>query len=91
MITHRDVTEQDLSVICQLPENETELFNMFPLSSYPLTHEQLKNAVNKRDASTVFLMDDQVFGFANLYSLKHDKSAGIGNVIVSKKFIAQKY
>jgi hypothetical protein len=40
---------------------------MFPKASYPLTIDQLKEAIAQRFDSTVVLLDDRVAGFANFY------------------------
>ncbi len=83
VLKHRSVTEQDLDVICQFPNDKMELFNMFPAATFPLDPKQLTKAINDRYASTVFLLDDMIVGFANYYSVQEGKCGSIGNVIVS--------
>ena len=67
MLTHRPVLDADIPLICQFPQSEHELFFMFPKASYPLTIDQLKEAIAQRFDSTVVLLDDRVAGFANFY------------------------
>ena len=83
MLTYRPVQEADISFICQFPQSEHELFFLFPKASYPLTIEQLKNAIDQRTDSTVVLLDDKVVGFANFYICEPGKKCAIGNVVVA--------
>lgn len=85
MLTNRDVIESDIDIICQFPRNKIELFNIFPAATFPLDYKQLKGAIDNRFSSTVFLLDGQIVGFANLYSVKQGETAGIGNVIIAPK------
>ena len=41
----RNVEENDLKEICNFPQNEQELYFMFPKADYPLTVDQLDNIV----------------------------------------------
>jgi ribosomal protein S18 acetylase RimI-like enzyme len=83
MFTYRSVQEADIALICQFPQSESELFFLYPKASYPLTFEQLKQAVDQRSDSTVALMNDKVVGFANFYVCEPGEKCAIGNVIVS--------
>lgn len=83
MLTYRQIQEVDIASICQFPQSECELFFMFPKASYPLTIEQLKNAIDQRSDSTVVLLDEQVCGFANFYVCEPGEKCAIGNVIVA--------
>jgi ribosomal protein S18 acetylase RimI-like enzyme len=83
MFSHRPVQDGDLPLICQFPQNEQELFFMFPKADYPLTIEQIRISIDQRWDSTVVLLDQKVVGFANFYAFKPGESCSIGNVVVS--------
>jgi RimJ/RimL family protein N-acetyltransferase len=70
-------------LICQFPQNEIELFFMYPKATYPLTYDQLKAAIDQRWESTVVLLDKVVSGFANFYICEPGVNCSIGNVIIS--------
>lgn len=82
-LTHRPVSEKDMPIICGFPQNEDELFFLFPKATFPLTPAQLQDAVAQRSDSTVVELDDVVVGFANFYRWKIGGCCSIGNVIVS--------
>lgn len=82
ILTHRISTDEDLQSIIQLPEDEISLFYMFPKATFPLTIEQLKEVINNRFESTVFLLDDQIIGYANIYFYADEKEPYIGNVLL---------
>ncbi len=88
-ITHRLVTDQDVQAICNLPQNEDELFFLFPKATFPLTPPQLQKAIEMRSDSTVVLSDDKIVGFANFYRWDMGGCCAIGNVIVAPKARAQ--
>lgn len=81
-LTHRPVADQDISLLCGFPRNETELFFLFPKADYPLTPPQLCAAIAQRADSTVVERDSVVVGFANFYQWEHGGSCAIGNVMV---------
>jgi ribosomal protein S18 acetylase RimI-like enzyme len=83
MLTHRSVEEADIPVICRFPQSEQELFFLFPKASYPLTFEQLKDAIDRRSDSTVILLNGKIVGFANFYLCEPGKRCAIGNVVVA--------
>ncbi len=83
MLTYRAVQQADIPFICQFPQSERELFFLYPKASYPLTNEQLKNAISQRTDSTVVLLDDRVVGFANFYICEPGERCAIGNVGVA--------
>lgn len=89
MLTHRPVQEADISVICQFPQSESELFFMHPRGSHPLTHEQLRKAIGERFDSTVVLSDHRISGFANFFICEPGERCAIGNVIVAPEFRRQ--
>lgn len=82
-LKHRAITEEDIHVICVLAKNQDELFYFFPKASYPLTPDQLRNAISQRADSTVVEFEDQVVAFANFYKWESAGTCSIGNVIVS--------
>ena len=84
-LSYRTVEVSDLKKICQLPENEEELFFMFPKAQFPLTVEQLEIAVRNRFDSTVILLNEEVVAFANFYEAEEGKHCSIGNAVVSFK------
>ncbi|NDW19584.1 GNAT family N-acetyltransferase [Dysgonomonas sp. 216] len=78
----RDIEENDFELICCFPQNEDELFNMFPKAQYPLTAEKLKECAKERLEPTVFMYDSKIAGYANLYHIENEKLGFVGNVIV---------
>lgn len=85
-LSYRPVKVRDFERICQFPQNESELFFMFPKAKYPLTVAQLRETVKERFDSTVILFGDEVAGFANFYDKADNKYCCIGNVIVNADF-----
>ena len=83
---HREVNSADLEIICRFPQDETELFFMYPKSVFPLTIEQLKTAIDSRYDSTVILSNNAVVGFANFHEVINDQYCSIGNVIINPAF-----
>lgn len=83
---HREVIPGDLAIICNFPQNENELFYMFPKAVFPLTVDQLKSSVDNRFDSTVVTVENDVAGFANFYEVKTHQYCSIGNVIVNPKY-----
>lgn len=83
MLNHRPVQDQDISIICQFPQSEDELFFMYPKATYPLTYNQLKSAIDQRNESTVILLDESIAGYANFYICEFGGKCCIGNVIIA--------
>lgn len=82
-LSHRIVTDQDIPVICGFPQDEDELFFLFPKASFPLTPSQLQAAIDQRADSTVVELDHKVVAFANFYRWESGGCCAIGNVIVA--------
>jgi ribosomal protein S18 acetylase RimI-like enzyme len=82
-LSHRPVEEKDIPIICGFPQNEDELFFLFPKASFPLAPSQLQEAIESRADSTVVEINGKVSGFANFYRWETGGSCSIGNVIVS--------
>lgn len=83
MLTYRPVQQSDINVICGFPQNEDELFFMFPKASFPLTPAQLETAIAARSDSTVVELEGRVVGFANFYRWEQHGICSIGNVVIS--------
>ncbi|MDR0743607.1 MAG: GNAT family N-acetyltransferase [Tannerella sp.] len=85
-LSYRTVEKSDFEKICKLPQNEEELFFMFPKAEYPFTPDQLEVTVNSRFDSIVVLKNGEAVGFANFYEVKKNEYCSIGNVVVSADF-----
>ena len=84
--TFREAALEDLTTVCTFPQNATELYFMFPKATYPLTYEQLKSNFEQRSNCTVFLCNDQVVAFCNIYDLEPGRRCTLGNVIIHPSF-----
>lgn len=82
MFQYRPVTGADIQAVCSFPQNEEELFYLYPKAVYPLTPEQLQAAINQRSDSTVVEPDGEIAGFANFYRWQGGKCC-IGNLVVA--------
>jgi hypothetical protein len=83
---HRDAVKDDLPFICNFPQDENELYFMFPKALFPLTVEQLQSSINSRTDSTVIYSGETVLGFANFYEVVEGDYCSIGNVIINPVF-----
>jgi ribosomal protein S18 acetylase RimI-like enzyme len=83
---YRKVIDSDIETICKFPQDENELFFMFPKSVFPLNYEQLKSAIDVRSDSIVIVSHITIVGFANFYETIKDQYCSIGNVIVNPLF-----
>ncbi|WP_114417922.1 GNAT family N-acetyltransferase [Marinospirillum perlucidum] len=79
---HREVREEDLPQLIELPRTPEELFYCFPRAHFPLTVEQLRAGLAKRSDSTLIEKDGQPVAFANFYQWQ-DGICSIGNFIVA--------
>lgn len=77
---------EDFSTICMFPQDAQELYYMYPAGKFPLTSEQMAEAVKSRWKPTVVLADGEVAGYANLYGLVEQTECYLGNVIVAPAF-----
>lgn len=84
--TYRDVERTDLETISKFPQDNDELFFMFPKAEFPLTVDQIQKSIDSRNDSTVILCDNIIVGFANFYEAIVDRYCSIGNVIVNPSF-----
>jgi Acetyltransferase (GNAT) family. len=83
---HREVEPDDLASICKFPQDENELYFMYPKADFPLNVHQLQSSIKNRFDSTVILSENIVVGFANFYEVKMYQCCSIGNVIVNPLF-----
>jgi GNAT superfamily N-acetyltransferase len=83
MLTHRDVCDDDVPLLCTFPQSAEELYFLFPKATWPLTPGQLREAIARRFDSTVVLVDGAVSGFANFYLREPGGACAIGNVVVA--------
>jgi len=67
LLTHRPVEERDIRIVCGFPQNEDELFSLFPKAAFPLALPQLQEAIAQRSDSTVVELRGAVVAFANFY------------------------
>lgn len=56
LYTHREALLEDLSLICPFPQNEVELYFIYPKATFPLTFGQLKYNFDNRSDSTGLLL-----------------------------------
>jgi len=89
LYAHRQATLEDLSQICTFPQNPTELYFMYPKANFPLTFEQLKHNFDNRSNCTIFLSNETVVAFANMYDIEPGKQCFLGNVIINPAFRGQ--
>lgn len=82
-LRHRPVQPSDIPAICCFPQGPDELFYMFPKATYPLTPEQLSDAIAQRSGSTVVEGNGAVLAFANFYKAEHGGVCALGNVVVA--------
>lgn len=86
MFNCRAVQLDDLPIICCFPQNADELYAMYPAGKYPLTPNQLEDALKNRWVPTVVLHNGDVIGYANVYGLQEEKCCYLGNFIVAPDF-----
>ena len=79
---HRAVETNDLEIISKFPQDEFELYFMYPKAIFPLTINQLQASIDNRFDSTVVLYENKIVGFANFYKVKTGHYCSIGNVFV---------
>jgi ribosomal protein S18 acetylase RimI-like enzyme len=82
MFNHRPVIPEDFEIISRFPQNQTELFFMYPKGIFPLTARQLEEAASNRIKPTVITYQGQVIGYGNLYDVTRE-DCWLGNIIIS--------
>lgn len=86
MYTFRAIEENDLDDICSFPQNQLELYYMFPRADFPLEKSYFEEHLKTRHNSNVFLCNNEICGFANFYDLEESKHCWIGNLVVNPTF-----
>ncbi len=81
-----DVTEDHYQQIAALLPTAEELYLVYPSATFPLDNKQLQQLAELRTDLTVVIENNKVVAFANLYQLKPQHSAFIGNVVVAKSY-----
>ena len=76
-MTHRPATELDTQEICGCAQDAQELFFFFPKAQFPLTPQQLNQAVAERADATVAVLNGQVVAFANFYRWERSRPAAL--------------
>ena len=82
-LNHRPATAEDFATICRFAQNADECFFAFPKARYPLTPDQLAEAVAQRADATVVEEDGQIVAFANFYRWEQGGTCALGNVLVA--------
>lgn len=79
----RDAKKEDFNTIALFPQNEQELFYMYPKGKYPIMADELADVAAGRILPTVITDDGEVVGYCNLYDVIAGEFCWIGNLIVS--------
>jgi len=77
------VTEEHFNGIVDLVPTPDELYRIYPSATFPLDNAQLQKLMEMRKDLTVAIDANRVVAFANLYDVKQNISAFIGNVVVA--------
>lgn len=77
------VQEQHFEGISALVPSVEALYRIYPSATFPLDKIQLDELMKVRKDLTVLLDKGKVVAFANLYNVKENESAFIGNVVVA--------
>lgn len=86
VLTTRPAVEEDLESIRLFPLNAEEAFFMFPKATYPLSREELTEAMHRRWDATVAERGGEMAGYANFYEVRDGSYCSMGNVVVSPSF-----
>ncbi|TXK83445.1 N-acetyltransferase [Paenibacillus sp. N3.4] len=87
MYSLRHVEAVDFPIICTFPQNEEELFYMFPKANFPLTPEQIENSLTTREKPTVVMdINKIVVAYANFYGREEGVCCWLGNVVVATNY-----
>ncbi|KAF1051738.1 MAG: hypothetical protein GAK43_02267 [Stenotrophomonas maltophilia] len=82
-LMHRPARIADLDEVVGFPRSADELFYCFPRATWPLTLDQLAEAVAQRRDSQVALYDGRLAGFVNFYQWAEGESCTLGNLMVA--------
>ena len=80
----REVRPDDYAAIVRLAPTKEELFLVHPRGEHPFTVDQVAELARQRLDLTVVVSDGEVIGFADLYDLRPERWAFIGNVVVDR-------
>jgi RimJ/RimL family protein N-acetyltransferase len=83
---NRPVNKQDFYTISRFPQDEQELFFIYPRWVYPVTPEAMEELAAQRLKATVITYNKEVVGYCNLYDLSEGNHCWLGNVIISPAF-----
>jgi ribosomal protein S18 acetylase RimI-like enzyme len=86
MLQYREVRQADFKMIAAFPQNQEDLFYMFPKGKFPITPEQLEEVALSRFSPTVITYNDEVAGYCNFYDVAEGQHCWLGNVIVHPGF-----
>ena len=81
-LSFRELRPTDAAEICSFPQNEREVFHMFPAANHPLASRQLLEAALEREDPTVILLEDRLAGYANFFSCQEGGVCSLGNMVV---------
>jgi ribosomal protein S18 acetylase RimI-like enzyme len=81
--------EKHFDGISALVPTAEELYRIYPSATFPLDRAQLNKLMTERKDLTVLIDNEQVVAFANLYNVKSNESAFIGNVVVASSHRGQ--
>lgn len=79
----RPVQRDDVPVICSFARSADEAFFFFPKCTFPVTPQQLIDAIAARSDSSVVVEDGEVLAFANFYQWEQGGTCSLGNVLVA--------
>ncbi|NRH26190.1 GNAT family N-acetyltransferase [Pseudomonas sp. MS19] len=79
----RPALPADLPSVVGFTQTEQELYFSFPKAIWPLSLEQLAEAMATRQGSTVAVLDGEIAGFANFYQCQPDEFCALGNLMIA--------
>lgn len=85
----RIAAEDDFAQISTFAQSPEELMYFFPQARFPLTPEQLREAVRHRTEATVVERQGEVVAFANFYRSEPGGVCALGNVVVAPNLRGQ--
>ncbi|UUZ79579.1 GNAT family N-acetyltransferase [Paenibacillus sp. P26] len=83
---HRPAVSEDFVTIATFPQNEQELFFIYPKWSYPVRPADMEEIANQRMEPTVVTCEEEIAGYSNLYLVEEGSHCWLGNVIVSPAY-----
>ncbi|WP_282940796.1 GNAT family N-acetyltransferase [Paenibacillus sp. RC67] len=86
---NRPVAKEDFQIIATFPQNESELFFIYPKWNYPVQPEQMEEVASQRYNATVITHNQEVVGYCNLYNVTEREHGYLGNVIIAPDYRGQ--